>query len=221
METHKTKKHMTIKRVGTIASVGDVIKACTNRITMELTCWEMESSERPIAYQLVTNILRFMMSTRVKEWLANFASSQPQIGFVFFQGVKNVMVAIVGAAQNFNTLSAIDDEYYYHIQGHSYEEALQVLVAFKDEILCMVWANTYYTLMPMITPLEFNLNHRLFSSKRIRDEGYSQEAPAASSAFSGERSPPPFGGRGSGGGRHAGIGRGHGDHGGRGDERGE
>ena len=33
-ETHKTKKRMTIDRVGTIAWVGDVIKACTNCITM-------------------------------------------------------------------------------------------------------------------------------------------------------------------------------------------
>ena len=83
-DTHKTKKRMTIDRVGTIALVGDVIKACTNCITMEFTCWDMESGKRPIIYQLVTNILRFMMSTRVKEWLAKFASSQPQIGFVFF-----------------------------------------------------------------------------------------------------------------------------------------
>ena len=104
METHKTKKHMTIDRVGTIASVGDVIKACTNWIIMELTFWDMESGERPIVYQLVTNILWFMMSTRAKEWLANFASSQPQICFVFFQGVENVLVSIAWAAQNFNTL---------------------------------------------------------------------------------------------------------------------
>ena len=125
------------------------------------------------------------MSKRFKEWLAKFASSQPQIGFVFFQGVENVLVSIAWAARNFNTLSAIEDDDYYHIRGSGYEEALHVLVAFKDEILCMVWANTYYTSVPMITPLEFNPNHGLFSSKRIRDEGSLQDAPAPSSAFSG------------------------------------
>ena len=82
---------------------------------MELICWDIESGERTIVYQLVTNILRFMMLTRVKEWLAKFAYSQPQIGFVFFQGVENVLVSIAWAAQNFNTLSAIDDNDYYHI----------------------------------------------------------------------------------------------------------
>ena len=112
---------MTIERFGTIATVGDVIKAFTNWITMELTCWDMESGERPIVYQMVTNILWLMMSTRVKEWLAKFASSQPQIGLVFFQGVENVMVAIALASQNFNTLSEIDDDYYYHIWGHAYK----------------------------------------------------------------------------------------------------
>ena len=126
---------------------------------MELTCWDIESVERPIVYQLVTNILRFMMSKKVKEWMAKFSSSQPQIGFVFFQGVENVLVSIARAAHNFNTLSAIEDDDYYHIQGSGYEEALHVLVAFKDEILCMVRANTYYTSVPIITPLEFNPNH--------------------------------------------------------------
>ena len=161
---------MTINRVDTIALVGDVIKACTNWISMELTCWEMESGERPIVYQLVTNLLRFMMSTRVKEWLAKFATSQPQIGFFFFQGVENVLVSIAWAAQNFNTLSEIDDDYYYHIWGHVYEEALHLLVAFKDEILRMVRGNTYYTSVPLITPPEYNPHHGLFSPKRLWDD---------------------------------------------------
>ena len=37
-DTHKMKKRMNINRVGIIASVRDVIKACTNWITMELMC---------------------------------------------------------------------------------------------------------------------------------------------------------------------------------------
>ena len=146
----------------------------------------MESGERPIVYQLVTNILQFMMSTRVKEWLTKFASSQTHIGFFFYQGVDNVLVNIDQEAPNFNTISAIDDDDYYHILRNGYEEALHVLVAFKDEILNMVRGNTYYTLVPLITPPEYNPHHGLFYPKRLQENSYSQEATASSSVISGD-----------------------------------
>ena len=80
-----------------------------------------------------------------------------------------MMVAIAWAAQSLNTLSAIDDDD-YHIWGHAYEEALHILVAFKDEILCMLRGNTYYTSVPLITPPEYNPHHGLFSPKRLWDD---------------------------------------------------
>ena len=113
MDINKSKKRVTIFRVGNIATVSNVIKECANWITIELNCWDMKKGNRPIVYQLVNMFLRYIMSGNVKEWLSNFSHLQTQVRFIFFQCVKSVMVDISKSTQSVTMLSWIEAKNFY------------------------------------------------------------------------------------------------------------
>ena len=123
---------------------------------MELTCWDMEQGNPPIIYQLVMNFVRFMASERVKTWLAKFAPQQPQIGFVFFQGLENIAINAARAGQNFNTLSYVETGDCHLIKASQFEEALLGYISFKDEMQRLIRNSAPCINVPMLTPPELH-----------------------------------------------------------------
>ena len=117
---------------------------------------DIEQGNPLIIYQLVMNFVRFMASERVKTWLAKFAPQQPQIGFVFFQGLENIAINVARAGQNLNTLSYIKAGDCHLVKASQFEEALLGYISFKDEIQQLIRNNSPCVIVPMSTPPELH-----------------------------------------------------------------